>query len=54
MFVKLYCKKLNSKTPKWFNEWYASEFVPYKIKQDFLLIIASGIFIGVVVSIFGG
>ena len=48
---KRYEKKLNGKTPVWFKEWYACEFVPYKVKMDILLVLAIGIFIGVVVNL---
>jgi len=49
---KKYENKLNGKAPVWFKEWYTYEFVPYKVKMDLLLIMASGIFIGIVINIF--
>ncbi|KKL22257.1 hypothetical protein LCGC14_2437240 [marine sediment metagenome] len=51
VFKKKYERKLNGKTPLWFKEWYAGEFVPYKVKIDMLLILGSGIFIGVIVNL---
>ena len=48
---KRYEKKLDGKTPGWFREWYAGEFVPYKVKMDLLLVLGTGIFIAVVASI---
>jgi len=48
---KRYEKKLNGKCSIWFKQWYADEFVPYKVKMDILLVLGGGIFIGVVVNI---
>jgi len=48
---KRYEKKLDGKTPGWFKDWYACEFVPYKVKMDILLVLGAGIFIGVVVNL---
>ena len=48
---KRYQKPLNGKAPQWFREWYADEFVPYKVRMDLLLVLGCGIFIGVVVNI---
>jgi hypothetical protein len=51
---KRYEKTLNGKTPKWFKDWYAFEFVPYKVKMDVLLIMGTGILVGIIVSICTG
>lgn len=47
---KRYRKELNGKTPAWFRDWYAAEFVPYKVKLDILIVLATGIFIGIVAN----
>lgn len=49
--TKRYHKPLNGKTPKWFGEWYTKEFVPYKVKQDILLVMASGILVAVIAAL---
>lgn len=49
-----YKRPLNNKTPKWFNEWYLLEFVPYKIRMDLLLVLSGGIFIGIIVNLVKG
>jgi len=48
---KRYHKPLNGKTPRWFQDWYADEFVPYKVRIDLLLVLGCGIFIGVMVNL---
>lgn len=48
---KRYEKKLNGNPPVWFKEWYACEFVPYKVKMDILLVLGCGIFIGIIVNL---
>jgi len=49
-----YKKPLNNKTPGWFKDWYALEFVPYKIRQDILLILVSGTLVGIIIKIVTG
>ncbi len=44
-------KVLNGKTPVWFREWYAMEFVPLKIRIDLAIVLTSGILIGVVILV---
>ena len=49
-----YLKPLNGKTPQWFRDWYAMEFVPYKVRQDIIIVLASGTFIAVLVKFIVG
>lgn len=44
-------KKLNGKTPVWFKDWYALEYVPLHIKVNILMYMAGAILIGVMISI---
>ena len=52
--LKRKCKELNSTTPKWFKEWHANEFLPVKIRQDTMMLLGVGIFIGVIVNLISG
>jgi len=54
MAIIKYRKTLNSKTPGWFKDWYASEFVPVRIRQDILIVLATGSLIGIIIKIIGG
>ena len=44
-------QKLNGKTPLWFKDWYAIEFVPMRVKVNLLMGIATAILIAVVVNV---
>jgi len=42
-------KELNSRTPKWFKDWYMRDFVPMRARQDIMILILTGIFIALVI-----
>ena len=46
-------QKLNGRTPVWFKDWYASEFVPVQIKLNIVMGMAIAILVGVIISIIG-
>ena len=52
--LKRYKKTLNNKTPGWFKDWYASEFVPVKVRQDILIVLATGSLVGIIIKIIVG
>ena len=47
-------QKLNGKTPGWFKDWYASEFVPVQTKVNIIMGMAIAILVGIIISIIGG
>ena len=52
--LKRYKKDLNNKTPGWFKDWYAIEFVPVKVRQDILIVLATGTLVGIIIKIIVG
>jgi len=37
-----YKRPLNNRTPQWFKEWYGTDFVPVKVRQDIILLLLLG------------
>jgi len=46
-------QKLNGRTPGWFKDWCACEFVPVQTKLNLVMGMAVAILIGVIISIVG-